>query len=382
MTHSGKAGPLSGVRVVEFAGIGPAPMCGMLLSDLGADVVRIDRPSPADVGIKRPLETNFILRGRRTIKLDLKQPRHASFALDLIGYADCLIEGFRPGVMERLGLGPEAAMRRNPRLVYGRVTGWGQEGPLSLNAGHDINYIAITGALDAMGRKGERPPVPLNLVGDFAGGAMFLAIGLLAGVLDARASGKGQVVDAAIVDGLTAMMNSINGLRTGGVFSKERGSNILDSGAYFYDTYACADGKFVAVGAIEPKFYAEMLERLGVPLERMPPQNERSRWDEARAVLAEVFKTKTRDEWAGIFADSDACVSAVLSLEESFADPHMSERRAYVDVNGFTQGAPAPKFSRTEPANPSPPAEAVPLSALNDWMPASDLDEWQQKFDS
>lgn len=259
MMTPGSRGPLAGLKVVEMAGIGPAPMCGMLLADLGAEIVRIDRPGEADLGIKRPTNTNFILRGRPTARMDLKTPEGRDLALALIARADCLIEGFRPNVMERLGLGPEEAFNRNPALVYGRVTGWGQSGPMSPWAGHDLNYIGLTGALEAIGRPGSPPPPPLNLIGDFGGGALFLAFGLLAGVLEARRTGQGQVVDAAIVDGVASMMTSWNGLLSGGVFTNDRGANILDSGAYFYDVYACADGKFLAVAAIEKRFSVSSL---------------------------------------------------------------------------------------------------------------------------
>ena len=288
----GMSGPLAGLKAVEMAGIGPAPMCGMLLADLGAEIVRIDAPGEADVGIKRPPETNFLLRGRPTIRVDLKDPAGRDRALALIEKADCLIEGFRPGVMERLGLGPDPCLARNPRLVYGRVTGWGQSGPMAPWAGHDLNYIGLTGALEALGRADAPPPAPLNLLGDFGGGALFLALGLLAGVLDARRTGRGQVIDAAIVDGVAAMMTSLNGLRAGGVFSTERQASILDSGAYFYDVYACADGHHLAVGAIEPRFFRDFLARLGLGPDDLPPQEDRSRWAEGRARLRAIFATR------------------------------------------------------------------------------------------
>jgi len=352
-------GPLTGLKVVEMAGIGPAPMCGMLLADLGAEILRIDRPGESDIGIKRPPETNFILRGRPTIRLDLKAAEGRDRALDLIGHADCLIEGFRPGVMERLGLGPEEVLRRNPALVYGRVTGWGQDGPMALCAGHDVNYIGLTGALEAIGRPDSPPPPPLNLIGDFGGGALFLALGLLAGVLEARNSGRGQVVDAAIVDGVAAMMTSLNGLRAGGVFSAGRGASILDSGAYFYDVYACADGKHIAVGAIEERFFAEFLRRLGLRPEDLPPQAERGRWEEGRARLRAIFAEHSQAYWAALFSGSDACVTPVLSLEESFDDPHLRARGTYLRLGGYWQSAPAPRFSLTP--SPAPPAADAPL---------------------
>ena len=355
------SGPLAGLRVIEMAGIGPAPMCGMLLADLGAEIVRIDRPGETDVGIKRPPETNFILRGRPTIRIDLKDPDGRDRALALIAEADCLIEGFRPGVMERLGLGPEPCLDRNPRLVYGRVTGWGQSGPMAPWAGHDLNYIGLTGALEAIGRADAPPPAPLNLIGDFGGGALFLALGLLAGVIEARSSGRGQVVDAAIVDGVAAMMTSLNGLRAGGVFPTERQASILDSGAYFYDVYACADGRHVAVGAIEPRFFRTFLSRLGVDADALPPQEDRSHWAEGRARLGAIFATEPRDHWVALFEDSDACVTPVLSLEESFENPHMRARGTYVEAGGFLQAAPAPRFSRTLPTPPGRPDAAMSL---------------------
>jgi crotonobetainyl-CoA:carnitine CoA-transferase CaiB-like acyl-CoA transferase len=354
-------GPLAGLRVVEMAGIGPAPMCGMLLADLGAEIVRIDRPGESDVGIKRPPETNFLLRGRPTIRIDLKEAAGRDRALALTDAADCLIEGFRPGVMERLGLGPEVCLERNPRLVYGRVTGWGQTGPMAPWAGHDLNYIGLTGALEALGRADTPPPAPLNLIGDFGGGALFLAFGLLAGIIEAGRSGRGQVVDAAIVDGVAAMMTSLNGLRAGGVFPKERQASILDSGAYFYDVYACADGRHIALGAIEPRFFATFLARLRLGPDEFPPQADRDRWPEGRERLRALFATRPRNDWVALFADCDACVTPVLSLEESFDDPHMRARGAYVAPGGFPQAAPAPRFSRTPPAPPGPPDAGMKL---------------------
>ena len=365
---SKREGPLAGVKFIEMPAIGPGPMCGMLLADLGADVLRIERPERADIGIERPLETNFIMRGRTTIKLDLKKPEGVALVLRLIREADGLIEGFRPGVMERLGLGPEPCLAANPKLVYGRITGWGQSGPLAKTAGHDLNYIALTGALHAMGRKGEAPPVPLNLIGDFGGGALFLALGLLAGILEARQSGQGQVVDAAIVDGVAAMLTSINGLMACGVSSQERGTNILDSGAYFYDAYQCADGGYVAVGPIEKRFHAQFLEKLGLSVAEMPAQDDQARWPEGRERLRAIFLTRPRDEWAALFAGTDACVTPVLSLQESFTDPHMTARGSYVDVAGYRQAAPAPRFSRTVPDRPAPPAPARDADALSGWL--------------
>lgn len=373
MTEGAKKGPLAGLRVVEMAGIGPAPMCGMLLSDLGAEIIRIDRPKTGDLGIDRPVEASFNLRGRRTIKLDLKDSQATALVLKLVAKADCLIEGFRPGVMERLGLGPEVCLERNPALVYGRITGWGQSGPLARSAGHDLNYVALTGALDAMGRAGERPPIPLNLIGDFGGGALFLAIGLLSGVFEARRSGRGQVVDAAMVDGVSAMMAAIMGLRATGVFSTERGANILDSGAYFYDVYRCADDRFIAVGAIEKRFFHELLEKIGVDPAEMPPQEDKSRWEEGRKRLQDIFATRSRDEWMSVFEGSDACVSPVLSVEEAFDNPHLRARGTHLSIGGFMQPAPAPRFSRTPPDAPKPPCPAEGVTALEGWLDDAEL---------
>lgn len=373
-----RAGPLSGVRIIEMAGIGPAPMCGMLLADLGAEILRIDRPHvAADLGIKRPLETNFILRGRQTIRVNLKRTEGVELVLALLERSDALIEGFRPGVMERLGLGPKPCLTHNPRLVYGRVTGWGQSGPRALTAGHDINYIALTGALDAMGRRGEAPPVPLNLIGDFAGGALFLAFGILAGIVRAREDGVGQVVDAAIVDGVASMLTSINGLRAAGLFSTDRGTNLLDSGAFFYDTFKCADGRYVAVGPIEKRFYTELLARLEIDPATMPDQNDQSRWDVGRLRLRGVFASRSRDEWAAVFAESDACVTPVLSLEESFVDPHLAEQGAFSRIGGFTQAAPAPHFSATPPDCPEPPASPQGSEVLEGWLDPEDIAQFR-----
>ena len=374
MTETARQGPLSGLRVVELAGVGPAPMCGMLLSDLGAEIIRIDRPVPSELGIVQPLETNFTLRGRPTIKLDLRDARAVALVLKLVGKADCLIEGFRPGVMERLGLGPEPCHRQNPALVYGRVTGWGQSGPLASRAGHDLNYIALTGALEAMGRAGERPPVPLYLIGDFAGGALFLAFGILAGVLEARRSGRGQVVDAAMVDGVSAMMTLFIGLHAGGVFSTRRGANILDSGAYFYDVYRCADDRFVAVGAIEKRFFEVFLSKLGIDPAEMPPQHDPTRWEEGRKRLQSIFETRDRDHWVAAFEGSDACVSPVLSIEELINDPHMRARASHVSVGGYMQPAPAPRFSETPAGTPEPPRPPEGVAALKGWLDQAELD--------
>lgn len=310
-------GPLAGVKVIELAGIGPAPMCAMLLADLGASVLRIDRPDPPELGFKRPLRYNLLLRGRRTIALDLKQPAARDLVLELVERADALIEGFRPGVTERLGLGPDDCLARNPRLIYGRVTGWGQDGPLAQAAGHDLNYIALTGALHAIGREGQPPSPPLNIVGDYAGGSLYLAIGLLAAMLEARQSGKGQVVDAAVVDGTAHLMTTFHGLLAAGIIREERGVNLMDSGAPFYDCYACADGCYVSVAPIEGRFFSELLRRLGIDPQTFPPQSDRARWPEARARLSAIFATRTRDEWCAVLEGTDACFAPVLTMQEA-----------------------------------------------------------------
>ncbi len=344
----------------------------MLLADLGATVLRIDRPDPPELGLKRPLKYNLLLRGRQTLALDLKRPDALVLALHLIGQADALIEGFRPGVTERLGLGPEACWARNPRLVYGRVTGWGQTGPLAQTAGHDLNYIALTGALHAIGREGQPPSPPLNLLGDYAGGALYLAVGMMAAMLEAKRSGQGQVVDAAIVDGTAHLMTSVYGLLAAGMINEERGANLLDSGAYFYDSYLCKDGRYLSVGPIETRFHAVLLEKLGIDAETFPKQADYTRWPEARARLASAFLTRTRDEWSAVFAGTDACVAPVLTMTEATRHPHMQARGVYVDVDGVTQPAPAPRFSRTPPGLPTPPEPADPARAstvLQGWLP-------------
>lgn len=336
-------GPLNGVKIVEFAGIGPGPFCGMLLSDLGADVIRIDRsgdstpPNPKDVGG----------RGRRSIALNLKDAGDIETALALISKADGLIEGFRPGVMERLGLGPDVALARNPNLVYGRMTGWGQTGTLAHAAGHDLNYIALTGALHAMGRKGERPAPPLNLVGDFGGGALYLAFGILAGILNVKNGGEGQVIDCAMTDGAASLTTMFHGMRAMGVWGPERESNLLDGGAHFYDTYECKDGKYVSIGSIEPQFYALLLEKTEISDSEFQAQMDRSKWSDLKSKLTETFKTKTRDEWSEIMEGTDVCFAPVLSFDEALEHPHNKARETFEYVEGVPQPAPAPRFSKT-----------------------------------
>jgi alpha-methylacyl-CoA racemase len=361
------AGPLAGVRVLEFEAIGPAPFAGMLLADLGADVLVVDRAAAADLGLKRARVHDVMMRGKRSVTLDLKQEASRDIALELIGRADVLIEGLRPGVMERLGLGPGPALARNPRLVYGRMTGWGQDGPLAARAGHDINYIALSGVLGAIGRKGQLPVPPLNLVGDFGGGGMFLAFGVACALLEARRSGRGQVIDAAMVEGSAVLAAMFSGFLAAGNWRDERGANILDTGAPWYDVYETKDGKHVAIGSIETRFYEELIARLG--LEGVPPQHDRSRWPEMRALFERTFRSKTRDEWCRVFEGSDACFAPVLSWQEAREHPHNVARSAHVDVGGVPQPAPAPRFSRTVPALPAQPPERGQggRAALADW---------------
>lgn len=344
-------------------------MCAMLLADLGATVLRIDRPDPPELGIKRPLRHNLLLRGREVLALDLKQPEARETVLQLVERADALIEGFRPGVTERLGLGPENCFARNPRLIYGRMTGWGQDGPLAQAAGHDLNYIALTGALHHTGRAGQPPSWPLNLLGDYAGGSLYLAVGLLAAILEARQSGKGQVVDAAIVDGTAHLMTSVHGLFEAGILSSERGANLLDSGAPFYDCYECADGKWISVAPLESRFHAELLRRLGLDAKDFPKQADQAGWPEARRRLVETFRSKPRDQWCALLEGSDACFAPVLSIDEARLHAHMVARHVYVEIDGVPQPAPAPRFSRTPPKIPRPPAEpASPDEILKTWL--------------
>ncbi len=345
-------GPLKGLNVIEMAGIGPVPFVGMMLSDMGADVLRIDRkPVGGGDSFERVKAPNFVDRGRRSVALDLKHPQACALALDLIAGADALIEGFRPGVMERLGLGPEVCLARNPRLVFGRVTGWGQSGPLSPTAGHDINYVALTGVLHAIGGA-ETPVPPLNLVGDFAGGAMMLAFGVVCALLEAKTSGRGQVVDAAMTDGVATLAAMIFSFRATGMWNDARAANLLDGGAPFYRAYACADGKFVAVGALEPQFFAALLRGLGLAEGQLPDRWRPEHWPAIAARFAAIFATKPRDAWAAIFAETDACVTPILSLDEAPAHPHNVAREVFQGA----EPAPAPRLSRTPGAITGPPA--------------------------
>jgi alpha-methylacyl-CoA racemase len=355
-------GPLAGLKVVEFAGIGPAPYCGMLLSDLGADVVRVDRITQSR-GV-----TDIVARGRRSVALDLKQPVAVETCFRLIEQADALIEGFRPGVMERLGLGPDSALERNPRLVYGRMTGWGQVSPYAQAAGHDINYIAVTGALSGVGYKNQPMP-PLNLIGDFGGGSLFLAFGLLAGVMHARETGEGQVIDCAITDGVASMMSMIQGMWLKGIWRDEREANLLDGGAPFYGCYQCSDGLWVSIGANEEQFYATLMRLLEIPVETLPPQMSREGWPVIRQAIKSAFARKTRPEWCLLLEGTDACFAPVLNLIDVAQHPHNLARETFVEVEGVLQAAPAPKFSRTPGEIQGPPPEygAHSRSALQDW---------------
>ena len=357
-------GPLHGVRVLEFAGIGPGPLCATLLSDMGAEVLRIDRKG-AQGGSPR----DTLGRGRRSAAIDLKKPQAVETCLRLMEKAAMLQEGFRPGVMERLGLGPEECLKRNPKLVYGRVTGWGQTGPLSQAAGHDINYIAVTGALHAIGRPGERPVPPLNLVGDFGGGGLYLAMGMIAALYEAQRSGKGQVVDCAMTDGAASLMNILYGLKAGGLWTDERGTNLLDGGAHFYDTYETADGKYIALGSIEPQFYAELRRIAGLGDAVYDPQMDRAAWPDLERRIAAVIKTKTRAEWCALMEGTDVCFAPVLTMEEAPHYPHNQARQTFVEIAGVVQPNVAPRFSGTpsEVQGPPPAIGAHTTEALADW---------------
>ncbi|MDF3839287.1 CaiB/BaiF CoA-transferase family protein [Cupriavidus basilensis] len=366
------AGPLAGLKVVEMVGIGPAPFCAMMLADQGAEVIRIDRPAKPG----EPAATSFgkarcdvTARGKRSLAIDLRKPGAAGVVLDLIAKADVLIEGFRPGVMERLGLGPEPCLARNPALVYGRMTGWGQHGPLAQAAGHDINYIAIAGALHAIGRAGEPPVVPLNYVGDFGGGGMLLAFGVMCAINEARNSGKGQVVDAAMTDGTALLSAMMYGFKAAGRWNNQRGDNLLDGAAHFYDTYACADGKYVAVGAIEPQFYALLRERCGLDDPAFDAQLDKRQWPGLKARMTALFLTRTRAEWCALLEGSDACFAPILDWDEAPQHPHNRARETFLEIDGVMQPAPAPRFSRTPAAVPQPPAGpgAHSEAVLRDW---------------
>ncbi len=370
-------GPLHGLKIVEMVGIGPAPFCAMMFADMGAEVIRIDRPGAADASLTGGKDPRFDItaRGRRSLAIDLKQPEAVEMVLRLIERADVVIEGFRPGVMERLGFGPDICLERNPQLVYGRMTGWGQHGPLAHAAGHDINYIALTGALHAIGDADEPPTVPLNYIGDFGGGSMLLAFGVLCALFEARQSGKGQVVDAAMTDGSALLSAMMYGFKAAGRWTNRRGENLLDGGAHFYDTYACADGKYISVGAIEPKFYALLLETCGVSDPAFAAQMDRSTWPELKAKLADLFRSRTRDEWCALLEGTDACFAPVLDWDEAPRHPHNEARETFIAPDGVVQPAPAPRFSRTPPTTPEPPVTpgANSEAILRDWGIPADV---------
>jgi alpha-methylacyl-CoA racemase len=375
-------GPLTGIKIVELAGIGPGPFAAMLLSDLGADVIRVDRAQNVSGGDPESPPLDLLNRGRRSVGIDLKSPDGVEAVLRLVDQADVLIEGFRPGVMERLGLGPDACLQRNPRLVYGRMTGWGQEGPLANAAGHDINYISLTGALHTIGRHGGAPVPPLNLVGDFGGGTMFLIMGVLAALVERGRSGKGQVVDAAMTDGSAALMTIFFGLTHLGFWKDERGVNMLDTGAHFYDVYETKDGKFVSIGSIEPQFYHLLLKHTGLAGETLPAQFDREQWPTFKEKLATIFRQKTRDEWCAIMENTDVCFAPVLSMTEAPTHPHNRARGTFTEVKGVVQPAPAPRFSRTPGAIQRPPAHAGQHTdeALADWgFSAAELARLREK---
>ncbi|QBY55397.1 CaiB/BaiF CoA transferase family protein [Cupriavidus oxalaticus] len=368
-------GPLSGVKIVELAGIGPGPMAAMLLADMGAEVLRIDRVEPADLGVKKPLKYNLLARNRKAIALDLKDPASVRLVLDLVAGADALLEGFRPGVTERLGLGPDACLARNPKLVYGRITGWGQTGPLAHAAGHDVNYISLSGALHAIGGNGQPPAIPLALLGDMSGGA-YMALGVVAAILEARGSGQGQVVDAAISDSTAHLATSFYALVQGGQWKLERGTNVLDTGAPWYNCYECADGGWISVGPIEARFYAQLLKRLEIDPATLGAQYDTASWSQSREVLERVFRSKTRDAWCALLEGTDVCFAPVLTFTEAPEHAHMKARGTFVEVDGIVQPAPAPRFSRTRSATPTGPQEPVTKGlarVLAGWLPAEAL---------
>jgi alpha-methylacyl-CoA racemase len=374
------SGPLTGFKVIELAGIGPGPFCAMLLADMGADVVRVDRAQsvrgPAPAGAAKDVS----MRGKRSVAIDLKHPDGVATLLDLVEHADALLEGFRPGVMERLGIGPDECLARNPKLVYGRMTGWGQDGPYAPWSGHDINYISLAGCLAHIGRHGEGPVPPLNLVGDFGGGGMFLAFGVVCGMLEAQHSGKGQVVDAAMVDGSATLMAMFWGMYQSGVWDGDtRGANLLDTGSHFYDAYECADGKHISIGSIEPQFYAELLRLTGLADDPdFAKQMDKSQWPELKARITEVFKSKTRDEWCALMEHTDVCFAPVLTMAEAADHPHNVARQMIIERDGLKQPAPAPRFSRTVAEiarSPQHPGQGT-RDALEDWGIAKDrIDE-------
>jgi alpha-methylacyl-CoA racemase len=362
-------GPLDGIKIIEIAGIGPGPFANMMLADMGAEVLRVDRVQSVQGGDPNVPSLDFLARGRRSIGIDLKHPEGVASVLRLVEQADAILEGFRPGVMERLGLGPDVCLERNPRIVYGRMTGWGQEGPLAHVAGHDINYIALAGALEPIGRKGEPPCPPLNLVGDFGGGGMMLAFGVVCALLERVTSGKGQVVDAAMVDGAATLMTIFHGAQQSGWWHDGRGNNMLDTGSHFYDVYETKDGEYVSIGSIEPQFYAELLEKTGLAGEDLPSQMDREGWEPTKKKFQAIFKSKTRAEWCEIMEGSDICFAPVLSMKEAQEHPHIKARNTFVEVAGSPQPAPTPRFSRAvaEISGPPPHAGQHTDEALSDW---------------
>ena len=372
-------GPLEGVRVVELAGIGPGPFCAMLLADMGAEVIRVDRAAMVGRDTDRDgndARFNLLARGRRNIAIDLKNPAGVAATLRLVDRADALIEGFRPGVMERLGLGPETCLARNPRLVYGRMTGWGQDGPIAHTAGHDINYIALSGVLHSIGEAGGPPAIPLNLVGDFGGGALYLAMGVLAGIISARASGKGQVIDCSMVEGAASLMMMMYGALASGAWTEERGRNRTDGGSHFYHVYETSDGEYISVGSIEPQFYALLLRHTGLEGESLPEQSDRTTWPDMQRRLARIFKQKTRAEWTAIMQQTDICFAPVLRMSEAIEHPHNRHRHSFVEVDGVVQPGPAPRFLGTPTRVRLPPARTGEHTdaVLADWgFPADEI---------
>ena len=363
-------GPLQGLKVVELGSIGPGPMAAMMLADLGATVLRIDRKEPAALGVPRPQKYDLLLRNRRSLPLDLKDARSVELVLDLVERSDILIEGFRPGVTERMGLGPEPCLARNPRLIYGRMTGYGQDGPMAQEVGHDLNYIAMTGALHAIGRAGQPPVPPLNLMGDFGGGTLYLIVGILAALHELRSSGQGQVIDAAMVDGVANLMTQPHGSFAAGIMSTERGTNATDSGAPFYDAYECSDGHWVSLAAVESKFYAQALQVLGLP-DLLADQWKRDTWVASKARIAAVFRSRSRADWCEAFAGTESCFAPVLTLAEAPDHPHLKARGVYGTIDGVTQPMPAPRFSRSVPPPPKAFRPWDPQQAqeiLGPWM--------------
>ena len=365
-------GPLEGIRIIELAGIGPGPFCAMLLSDMGAEIIRVDRAAIVGQDTDRDgndSRFNLLARGRRNIAVDLKNPAAVDATLRLIDQADALLEGFRPGVMERLGLGPDLCLKRNPKLVYGRMTGWGQDGPIAHIAGHDINYIALSGVLHTIGEAGGPPVPPLNLVGDFGGGALYLAMGVLAGLISARSTGRGQVIDCSMVEGSASLMMMMYGALASGAWQETRGANRTDGGAHYYHVYETKDGEYVSVGAIEPQFYALLLKHTGLDGEDLPPQTDRARWPEMQERLQRIFKTKTRAEWTAIMQQTDICFAPVLRMSEALQHPHNRHRESFVEIDGIPQPAPAPRFLGTPTRVQRPPARVGEHTdqVLRDW---------------